>query len=369
MRKILITSAGSQVGEGILAALDERRQHLRVVGINSDARSPCLYACDRVHLVPQTREAGRFHARFGEIVAQEQPDLIIPGRDDDIVLLAELAAADPLLAPRVLAGSASLSRVLRSKLAIARFAQSHGLPFVDTLPTADLRIDSHMQAFVATQGWPLLIKPEDGQGSQEIWLIEDLARLEPWCGRPGYVVQPYLDCTPSLLAWLRDFRQGVPLHSTAPDVVQDVVQVVIGPQGELLGAFGMRSEMRAGRSCHIVPNEDEALRTLGLHFGEVLAREGWRGPLNIQTKRVGNRYVPFEVNGRFNGTTSARTALGFDEMRLTLKAFLDLDIGPARTASGPVLRRLRDVPLDARQVAQLEAGGVWEMPAHARLTA
>lgn len=366
VKSILITSAGSQVGEGILAALAERRQDLRVVGINSDARSPSLYACDRVHLVPQTREAERFHVRFGEIVALEQPDLILPGRDDDIVLLAELAAADPQLAPRILAGSASVSRMLRSKLAMACFARSHGLPFAETLATVDLRVDAQTRAFIATHGWPLLIKPEDGQGSQEIWLIEDLARLEPWCGRVGYVVQPYLDCTPSLLAWLRDFRQGVPLHSTAPDVVQDVAQVLIGPRGELLGAFGMRSDMRAGRSWRVVPNEDAALRTLGLRFGEALAREGWRGPLNIQTKRVGSGYVPFEVNGRFNGTTSARTALGFDEMRLTLKAFLNLDIGPARTASGPVLRRLRDVPLDARQVAQLEASGRWEASARAR---
>lgn len=333
-----------------------------MVGVNSDARSPSLYACDRVHLVPETRDAERFHARFAEIVGLEQPDLIIPGRDDDIVLLATLAAADPLLARRVLAGGPSVSRTLRNKLAMARFARSHGLPFVDTMATADLRIDSQTNAFIATHGWPLLIKPEEGQGSQEVWLIEDLGRLEQWCGRAGYVLQPYLDCTQSLLRWLDEFSQGVPLHSTAPDVVQDVVQVVIGPQGELLGAFGMRSEMRAGRSCRVVANADEALRALGLRFGEALAQQGWRGPLNIQTKRVGSRYVPFEVNGRFNGTTSARTTLGFDEVRLTLGAFLDLDIGPSRPTSGLVLRRLRDAPLEARQVAELEATGMWETP-------
>jgi carbamoylphosphate synthase large subunit len=366
LKTILITSAGSQVGEGILAALDDRRQHLRVVGINSDARSPSLYACDRVHLVPETGDTERFKARFSEIVALEQPDLIIPGRDDDIVFLATLAATDPLLSRRVLAGGPAVGRILRNKLAIAHFARSQGLPFVETMATADLRIDERMRAFIAMHGWPLLIKPEEGQGSQEVWLIEDMGRLEPWCDRPGYVVQPYLDRTPSLLVWLREFRQGVPLHSTAPDVVQDVVQVLIGPQGELLGAFGMRSEMRAGRSCRVVPNEDETLRSLGLRFGEVLAREGWRGPLNIQTRRVGSGYVPFEVNGRFNGTTSARTALGFDEMRLTLKAFLDLDIGPSRpTASDVVLRRLRDIPLETRQVAELETTGMWEMPVRA----
>src|SRR5690606_33426337 len=110
----------------------------------------------------------------------ERPDLIIPGRDDDVVLLAKLAATDPLFAGRVLAGTRPVCQILRNKLAVARFAQSLGLPFVETLSTGEFQIDAHARSFVAMHGWPLLIKPEEGQGSQEVWLIDNLERLELW---------------------------------------------------------------------------------------------------------------------------------------------------------------------------------------------
>ncbi len=91
MVKILITSAGSLVGYNILDVLEGRRQDLQIIGTNSIEADANIYRCDKAYLVPSTRHNKLdFSHALSEILDIEQPNLIIPGRDDDISVLAVL---------------------------------------------------------------------------------------------------------------------------------------------------------------------------------------------------------------------------------------------------------------------------------------
>jgi carbamoylphosphate synthase large subunit len=126
----------------------------------------------------------------------------------------------------------------------------------------------------------------------------------------------------------------------------------------------MHTNMRTGRSWRVIPNQDKKLLALGECFAHVLGRDGWRGPLNIQTKYHNGEYIPFEINGRFNGTTSARIELGFDEIRLCIQAFLQLDIGSRKQQSiYCVHRRSNDYAIPREALLELELQGVWHRPA------
>ncbi len=174
------------------------------------------------------------------------------------------------------------------------------------------------------------------------------------------MLQPFLSASTSLKSWLSSFQAGIPLHSSAPDTIQDVVQVVLGPDSTLLGVFGMHTQMNSGRSWRVTPNKDEELLALGRRFAEALGRDGWRGPLNIQTRFHNGKYIPFEINGRFNGTTSARTELGFDEIRLSILAFLNIDLGDRKNCFADFIhRRSDDYAICQGQISDLESNGVW----------
>jgi carbamoyl-phosphate synthase large subunit len=360
-KTVLITSAGSQVGEGIIRSIGTRRDRLKIVGINSVVENPVNFQCDTTYLVPELGNKKAFKQKLAEIVSYERPSLVLPGRDDDVIMLSELGRYDHEFNQLLATGGYDLCRTIRSKLDIYHYAQLNDLPFCLTIDMSNEDIENQASDLIENHGWPVIVKPEDGHGSHDIWILSDWVTLRKWFGKSDYVLQPFLSATNTLKRWLNSFQEGIPLHSSAPDTIQDVVQVILGPDSSLVSMFGMHSQMKSGRSWRVTPNNDEELLALGRRFAEVLGRDGWRGPLNIQTRYHDGQYIPFEINGRFNGTTSARTELGFDEIRLSLLAFLDIDLGDRKNnGSADFLhRRSNDYALHQNQLSELELNGVW----------
>jgi len=92
--KLLITSVGSLLGQNVLDGIESRRNLVNVVGMNSIADNPRNFRCDTVYLVNNTNQP-EFLDEFLEIVEIEKPDLILPGRDEDCVFLADFKSKHP----------------------------------------------------------------------------------------------------------------------------------------------------------------------------------------------------------------------------------------------------------------------------------
>ena len=45
------------------------------------------------------------------------------------------------------------------------------------------------------------------------------------------------------------------------------------------------------------------------------------GSINIQLKKHKKKFIPFEINPRFSGTTCIRAALGFNEPEMYIESF------------------------------------------------
>ena len=132
--RLLFVSAGTVVGQKILATLDGRREGIELIGTSSVANEPSLFDLDRIHLVPPTLEdPARFERRLLEIVDRERPDLVVPCRDDDVVFLAALGDRRPDLAGRFLCGNATTARIVRDKWLSHEFCRERILPFVPSI--------------------------------------------------------------------------------------------------------------------------------------------------------------------------------------------------------------------------------------------
>src|SRR5687768_7104113 len=96
--RLLLLSGGSLVGQNILDALADRRQAVHLIATNSVPDDAPLFSCDKVYLSPTTTgDPQGFERLVREIIATEQPDLVIPCRDDDTVFLAGLRGRHPEL--------------------------------------------------------------------------------------------------------------------------------------------------------------------------------------------------------------------------------------------------------------------------------
>ena len=99
-------------------------------------------------------------------------------------------------------------------------------------------------------------------------------------------------------------------------------------------------------------------------YAEAFAKIGWRGPFNIQLRRdADGSFKCHEFGGRTSGSTSARRLMGYDEMRMLMRAFVGRDLGPAidddSRSPGFVQKTLTDYFVPTQDVEVLKRTGSW----------
>lgn len=363
--RLLLLSGGCLVGQNILDALSDRRHRIELIATNSAAESSCLFDYDAVYLTPPTLAPGRdFEHCLLDILQREQPDLVIPCRDDDVVFLAELGARRPELAARFLCGNLETARIANDKWLSRQFCVAHGLPFAPTLPTP--AEDAALDSFAAEHGLPLLVKPRDGFGAKDIRLIANPEQLRRAAVREGYVIQPYLNDAEVLHGYLRDAEAfGAPLFHSF-EAPKHSIQLLIAPDGSLAGNFASCNINRFGTSLRLEHYAGADAVRLGEACGLAFAQTGWRGPMNIQCRKMPDgRLLIYEFNSRLSGATAARYRMGHDELGLVLQHFAGWP-EPGGLVEGRgelVIRRAVDVAIERECAEALARDPYWRRPA------
>jgi carbamoyl-phosphate synthase large subunit len=293
------------VGKGILDVLEGRREGLTVIGTSFGVESPGAFRCDEAHLT-RHYDGEEFVDELADLIDATGPDVIIPARDPDIVVLAQVA--QQYAVPPVMVGSVASARLFSDKLETARFAQASGLPAVPTIPASSGPIPS-----------PAVAKPRTGSGSIGVRFLLDDDQVLRAGAEHDVVLQPLIGPAPKV----PDPRDGWPLFWQAPLARQGGVQGVILPDGSVAGQFTFEVSHEFGRVARQWPADgDTELAELGASFIAALSEAGWRGPTNVACIHDGEHWLCLELNGRFTGGTAARTAMGFDEVRVAINGWL-----------------------------------------------
>jgi hypothetical protein len=358
MIRIAITSVGSLVGQNILDSLAGRRGGVEVVGINSTATAAGNFRCDRAWLAPPAADGPAYLARLASVLRAEAPDLVLPGRDDDVEVLAQLKEADAKLAPALPVGPPALARVLADKSASLQFARRHDLPYVDSVPAGERDAAARL---LARHGYPLVAKPRQGNGSRGVRIVFDDAQLAAVAALPGYLLQPYLEAEAELAGWRDLGRDGTPLFH-APPLRQIACQAIVGADGRLLGQVGTIAELVMGRLERTWRIDDPGVDEVVRGYAKAFAGEGWVGALNLQGRRDGDgRFRVYELNGRCTGGTTARLHLGFDEVALLVEAFTGNKLTPRPAAPGAIVSKsLTEFAVLPADIERLQAQGFWQ---------
>jgi carbamoylphosphate synthase large subunit len=353
--RLLLLSVGSAVGQNVVDAIGPRRVGCEIIGANSLAEAAYNYRCDAVHLVPPAASTDHV-SRIEQLIAAEKPDLVVPCRDDDVLALATLRESGCTTIEAVLpVGPLALVRVFNDKRTTAAFAARHRLPFAqtaDTLANALALLDTHALPFVG--------KPRSGNASRGVVLLHTRAEIErAFAVHADLVVQPYLGRADELRG--PDFSGGVPLfYSLAASKYS--TEIVIGPDGEASAPFAMTCVEAGGRAIEWRRCDEPDIADVGRAYARALAGEGWRGPVNVQLRRASSgELVAFELNGRVNGGTAARTLMGFDELHEIVARFVphrELPrLDPVRTDVVQMYLTPHAIPCNA--AATLARDGAW----------
>jgi len=356
----MITSVGSLVGQNVLDSLHSNRNNLRIIATNSAVDAANNFRCDRTYLVSMAENEEEYIASLTDIIEKEKPDLIIPGRDDDIVILARLKEQMPTFRDNFLTGSEDFAETMDDKVKSYQFAQKHGLPFAPTVSSSAQNSAVEVRRLVEKFGFPIIAKPSKGNGSRGIWVVTNQDQLDNVMNEADYAIQPLFGQQNIEL----DTTFGIPFMWEVPEKSLHAVQVLITKEGEVGPSLGFTSEMVGGKCERMDLNEDPELLKIANEFASFAAKEGWRGTFNIQFKkdpRYG--FQAIEMNGRFSGGTSARYYLGFDEVTWVLKDWLGEDAlisNPVPEGIELIKRSLHDYGLKKSDMDTLREKRVWE---------
>jgi len=360
---LLFLSGGSQVAQFVLAALRGRCAPLRMIATSSISDDPGLWEYDRVFLVPPTaRQPAEFKERVYKIIRDEAVDLVIPGRDDDVAVLGELAEAHPEVWPKALCGPSKIGRAMDDKWNTYLFCRQHDLPCAESLIAGG---PESPQQFAERVGFPLVAKPRDGFSSRGIFLLDNVAQLEQALARPNYVVQEYLGDPENFRSFKRSIEaDGFPLFYTLHGLKHEI-QLMFSPDSRHVGTFATFNR-QAFRARYVEPNREPATIALAGRCGEVFSALGWRGPLNIQCQsdRQGRLKI-HEFNGRLSALSAERWMLGYDEVAAEIEMFTGLKLASTSWSTRParnVVAQLTSRGADPANVDALQAHGVWSRP-------
>lgn len=360
-KTIIITSVGSLVGQNILDALEHRREHLHIIGTNSIVEAANNYRCDKTYMVPLAVEKDSYIEALISIIETEKPDVIIPGRDDDIVILAQMKAMMPKYQGCFLVGSEAFAHVMDDKVKSYHFAQKYDLPFAQSIECGTDTAKEAVQLMVRTYGFPLIAKPSKGNGSYGIWAVMNNVQLDKVIEEKNYAIQPLFGQSDDIEM---DTSFGLPFFWEIPENNLYAAQVLIDKDGNIVESIGFISKMVAGK-CELLKRcTDPELLAIVHQFAECAVKEGWRGPFNIQLKKDSHHgFQTIEMNGRFSGGTSARFYLGFDEVGHLINMWTGSDIVPdtsEKEGIDMITKILSDFPIRRIDMEQLQAEKVWK---------
>jgi biotin carboxylase len=367
MKTILFLSGGSLVAQSMLATLEGRREHLRIVATTSASDDVGLWTYERVVKVPETaKHPDAFHQSIQKILDSEPIDLIIPCRDDDIVALARMARDDVRVRAVAITGPLEVAQRMADKWHSYELANENGLPFAKSYIHTE---GGDWQAFADEVGYPLIAKPRDGFSSKGVYLIEEASQFQRALLRANYVFEEYLDDPAAYWAFKESLRRdGMPLFYTLHGLKHSL-QLLFDSDSHFVRGYATYNKQAMQARTLKMNHEDATLQLVEL-CGRVFSKLGWRGPLNIQCQLDKRGKVTIhEFNGRFSGPTAERWLLGYDDVALAIKLFTGLELPASTWTDNPALHttaRIFARGADPRNVAILEEQGEWSPPTRAR---
>jgi len=345
-KTLLITSATSGVGLAVIDALRNRRREIRLIGVSTEPFGTVESEFDLVIDSPAT-ESEVFPEFIESICKSEKVDLVIAGRDDDIIALAD-CNDDQRSAIRLQSGPGSMLNLFRDKYSAYEWCKARNIEFAESVSTDALKIEEDLTRLLhASDGFPLILKPRCGDGSRGVYILRNDEDLHNAITLDSHIIQEFVGTAPS-----EDFEPnlkfGVPLFWNFPELHQGVIVLVVNGKERTGESFTCIASHSQGVVSKLWVNDDSVLSDLADKILRELIAEGFDGICNFSAmKAIDGAWKVIEINSRFTGGTAGRLLLGFDEVGKVLFNFLGLKLPSTFRGSSEatlsVNRKVRDI--------------------------
>ena len=294
--RVLVTGAGSGVGQGIVKALRISELPITIIGADIDLMNAALYRTDEAILIPKVELEGSLDALIRQINANNI-DIIMIGSEFELSFFAKnKKEIESSTKAKIIVAPLKTIEIADDKWLTIEFLKNNNLPYPETALALNLK---DALKIAANLGYPLILKARRGTSSRNVYLVnnkEDLERFYPIT--PSPILQGIIKLPSSKLGY------------------EYTCSVFKRSDGKLIGPFTARRTVRSGTSWHIEVATFLELNDVLIKISKNL---DYTGSLNIKLMLTENGATTFELNARFSGTTAVRAKFGFNEPEMVLK--------------------------------------------------
>ncbi|MEN6348185.1 MAG: ATP-grasp domain-containing protein [Syntrophomonas sp.] len=319
--RVMVTGAGSGVGQGIIKALRFSSISLTIIAADIEILNSGLFIADESLIIPRVENEGALQQVI-DIIEDKRIQVVMIGSEFDLSFFSEnKSVIEKETGATVIVSPHDTVKIANDKWFTVEFLRKNNLPYPKSFLPLSIE-DALEQA--EELGYPFIIKTRTGTSSRHQSIVNDI----------GQLINVYKDIPNPLLQQLID----IPSHKLQQEYTCSIFKCL---DGSLVGPFTARRTLRGGSSWVIEVDAFERIYPLLLAIGNALPI---MGSLNIQLMIGPNGPIPFEFNARFSGTTAVRAYFGFNEPELSLKNYIFKEkIENPTIRKGLALRYLEEV--------------------------
>ena len=335
-KNILVTGAGSLLGQGILRLLKISDFPKKIFTADPDACSSGHWLGDHALMIPKVTEKN-YIEHIQKIVKRFKIDAILVGTDVELTVLTRYKKSFLTdFQCKVVVSNEEVIEIANDKFLTADFLKKNSFPY----PFSVMANDKSTLLEIETKlGFPLFSKPFDGARSLGIKKIHNHEELmELFDPNSNLVVQQFLPETEG------EYTSGC-------TVINGKCKVIVT----------LKRDLRDGNTYRAYRNESTSM--YDEFIIPIAERLNSDGPVNFQFRIFNGKPIIFEINGRFSGTTPLRHFFGYNEVEALLKYYLfGEEIQVPVLKNGVVMRTWSDLFINEEELTYLNQNKELENP-------
>ena len=335
MRKInvLVTGAGSGVGQSIIKALKISKLNLNIISADINELNVGLYRTNKSLIIPKVEKKNSLN-EFIKIFRSNKISIVFVGSELEISFFSKFQDIIYKKSKTIISVSnQNVVKIADDKFKTIEFLKKNKLNYPESYK---IDLKTNLNKVFKYLKKPFILKSRFGTSGRSVSIISN---------KKEFLNRVVLTKNPMIQEFLGKKKTFFDEEFTC--------SVFVDNEDNIIGPFMSQRILKNGTSWILKTYKNKRLKDLVIKIVKKISN---KGSINIQLKKHNNKFYPFEINSRFSGTTSIRAALGFNEPELFIKSFfLNQKLKrKIKINNGFVFRYVEEVFLKTDKISELK---------------
>lgn len=326
--KVLVTGAGSLLGQGIIRSLKRINANIHIIAVDPNPYSAGLYWANEKYTIPFANSPVYLKS-IKKLLSRVKPDFLFIGTDLELLIFSKnKKKIEKNYNVQVIVSDKKIIEIANDKLKTSKFFKENNFEYPVTVEPKNI---SSLNELIKKKGFPLIVKPKIGARSFQVCKVNNKTELyEKIKITNSPIVQEYIgsdenEFTASALYFGKKCQAIIVLRRDLKD-------------GNTYRSFFVKNKLFEKK----IKRWTEKLKPFG--------------PVNYQF-RLNKKKNPvvFEINARFSGTTPLRAIMGFNEVEMCIqKLAFNKDIIQPNIKDLTILRHWSETVIETKKTKNVE---------------